>query len=1201
MENMNSNYQILINKLDEFIRKYYKNQLIRGALYTFTISLLFYLTLTVGEYFGHFNTAVRTSLFYTFLLTNAYVIGRFVALPLFHLYKLGTIISYEQASNIIGNHFGDVKDKLTNTLQLNSLQRETNDPNTAQLIEASINQKTRELKPIPFTSAIDLTENKKYLKFALVPVMLMLGLFFINSSILKDGTKRMMEHGTYFEKPAPFTFEVLNKDLKAVQQEDFRLDVKIVGNEVPENAYIEIGGNQFKLEKENNALYHYDFKNVQKDIAFHLTGNGFSSKEYDLKAIPNPLVLTMEAAFEYPAYTGKTNDKLQNTGDFNIPAGTKVNWKFLTRNTDALKMIFKEGVVDVHILEENKFGYAKRFMESDNYAISTSNAQLKSKDSIRYSVTVIPDLYPTINVEQQKDSLSSKRYFFKGVVKDDYGFNKLNFVYKFLKTDDSSINKGKEYAEAIPVNKNATQDQFFYFWDASNLKVGAGDEIEYFFEIWDNDGVNGSKATRSATYIFKAPTLKEIEQTTGQKNDAIKQDLKQTIDDAKKLEKELNDINKDMFDKKSLNWEDKKKIEDVIKKEEKLQDKAAEIQKENQQKQANEQEYKKENEEILQKQDELNKLMDKMMTPELKKMMEELKKLMENMDKQKIQDKLEEMKYSNKEIEKEMDRTLEIFKKMELEKKYSETVDNLKKLADEQEKLAEKTQEKNLDKDKKDKDKSADKDKSDKDKAADKDKKDKAQDKDKAADKAQDKDANKTDAEKKQEELERKQDELGKSFEDIKKDIKAMEKMNQELSSPEKMENTDKEQKDISEDQKDSKESLDQKQNEKASKSQKNAASKMKKMAEKMESSAAANAQEKEGEDEASLRALLENLIRVSFNQEDLMGQLASVDVANPQYLKIGKDQRKLKDDMKMIEDSLTALARRVSQISSTVNKEVSSINKNIDKSLDYFEDRKIAEARSNQQYAMTSMNNLALLLSEALNSMQQQESQSKAGSGSCKKPGKGKKKSQSLSEIKKMQDNLADAIKKLKEEQKKGENGKKPGGKDGKEGQGGNKPGGEKGQGEGQGMGENGKNGMNEQLAKLAAQQAAIRNAVNELNGTENRDGKGSTGDLGKLADQMEKVQKDIVNNNISQETLDRVDQIKTRLLESERAEKEREQDEKRESKSGKDVAKRNPFDLDEYKRLKLKEIELLKTMPPSLSPYYRQKVDQYFQSIQN
>ncbi len=1143
MENQNSNYQTLIAKLDEFIRKYYKNQLIRGALYTFTISLLFYLTVAVGEYFGHFNTAVRTSLFYLFLATNAYVLGNYVALPLFHLYRLGTIISYEQASKIIGNHFGDIKDKLINTLQLNAQQQATIDPNTAQLIEASINQKTRELKPIPFTSAIDLTENKKYLKFALVPLMIFLGLFFINSSILKDGTKRMIEHRTYFEKPAPFSFEVLNKDLKAVQQEDYRLDIRIAGNEVPENAYIEIGGNQFKLEKENNASYHFDFKNVQKNTTFHLIGNGVTSKEYELVAIPNPLVLTFEAAFEYPAYTGKANDKLQNTGDFNIPAGTKVNWKFLTRNTDALKLIFKDNaVVDVHLIEANKFGYSRKFMESDNYAISTSNSQLKSKDSIRYSVTVIPDLYPTINVEQQKDSLSTKRYFFKGLVKDDYGFNKLNFVYKFLKTDDSSANKGKEFAEAIPVHNNAMQDQFFYYWDAGNLKVSAGDEIEYFFEVWDNDGVNGSKATRSATYIFKAPTLKEIEQSTGAKSDAIKQELKDALADAKKLEKDLNEINKDMFDKKSLNWEDKKKIEDVMKREEKLENKAAEIQKENKQKQENEKEYKEVNKDILQKQEELNKLMDKLMNPEMKKMMDELKKLMENMDKQKIQDKLEEMKYSNKDIEKEMDRTLEIFKKMEVEKKFTETVEKINKLAEEQKKLADKTEEKNAD----------------------------------------------------TKELEKKQDDLNKSFEDIKKDIKEIEKKNQELTTPEKMENTDEEQKDISQEQKESKESLEQNKKSNASKSQKKAADKMKKMADKMAASAAAAGAEKEGEDEAALRALLENLIRISFNQEELMGQLKDFDVNNPQYLKIGKDERKLKDDMRMIEDSLTALSKRVTQISSTVNKEINSINMNIDKSLDFFEERNTGMARNNQQYAMTSMNNLALILSEALSQMQQAESQAKPGSGACKKPGKGKKKD-SMSDIKKMQDNLADAIKKLKEGQKKGENGKKPGGKDGKEGQDGAKP------GENGKNGENGPNGMNEQLAKLAAQQAAIRDAVNELNKSENKDGKGSLGDLGKMAQQMEEVQKDLVNNRISQETLNRIDQIKTRLLESEKAEKEREQDEKRESKEGKNVAKRNPFDLDEYKRLKLKEIELLKTLPPSLNPYYRQKVDQYFQSIQN
>ncbi len=1131
MEYTNNNYKILISKLDEFIRKYYKNQLIRGVIYAFTISLLFYLTITIGEYFGHFNTDIRTSIFYTFIASNLYIIGRFVALPLFRLYKLGKIISYEQAAQVIGNHFKDVKDKLLNTLQLNRQHGVTEDKNTADLIEASINQKTKELKPIPFTSAIDLTQNKKYLKYAFVPVFVIIGLFFINSSIIKDGTKRLVDHGTYYEKPAPFTFEVLNKELKAVQQEDFKLDVKINGKEAPEAAYIQIGGNQFKLEKENTILFHYDFRKIQKNTTFRLIGDGFSSKEYELTAIPNPLVLTFEAVFEYPSYVNKANDKMQNTGDFNVPAGTKISWKFFTRNTDELKMIFADSAINVRRIDDNKFAFSKRFMESNVYAINTSNSQIKGKDSIRYSITAIPDLYPTITVEQQKDSLSTKRYFFRGVVKDDYGFNKLNFVYKFLKTD-SSANKDKFFNEHINVNKNSVQDQFFYYWDASNLQVNAGDEIEYYFEIWDNDGVNGSKATRSATYVFKAPTLKEIEASTTQKNDAIKQELKQTIADAKKLEKDLNELNKDMFDKKNLNWEDKKKIEDVMKREHELENKAANIQKENEQKRAQEQEYKNENKDLLQKQEELNKLMEKMMNPEMKKLMEELQKLMEKMDKDKIQETLEQMKYSNKDIEKEMDRTLEIFKKMELEQKIQEAADNLKKLGEEQQKLSEKSLEKNAD--------------------------------------------NKA--------LQKKQDELNKSFEDLKKDMKELDKKNQELTNPEKLENTEQEQKEISEEQKNSKEQLEKKENKNASKSQKNAGEKMKKLGEKMEQMQSNAEMQQAEEDEAALRTLLNNLIRVSFNQEEVMGQLKDVDMNNPQYLKIGKSQRKLKDDMKMIEDSLFALSRRVVQISSMVNKEINSIDKNIEKALDFYEDRNVGMARNNQQYAMTSMNNLALMLAEALNQMQQQSESMKSSSGSCKKPGKGKPKP-TASDIKKMQENLNEAIKKLKEEQKKAseqKDGKKPGGKEGK-------------------MGKDGNKGNNEQLAKLAAQQQAVRNALNELNQMENKDGKNGLGDLGKLAQKMEEVQKDIVNDRITQETISRIDEIKTRLLESEKAEREREQDEKRESKEGKNIAKRNPFDLDEYKRLKLKEIELLKTLPPSLSPYYRQKVDQYFQSIQN
>jgi hypothetical protein len=139
----------------------------------------------------------------------------------------------------------------------------------------------------------------------------------------------------------------------------------------------------------------------------------------------------------------------------------------------------------------------------------------------------------------------------------------------------------------------------------------------------------------------------------------------------------------------------------------------------------------------------------------------------------------------------------------------------------------------------------------------------------------------------------------------------------------------------------------------------------------------------------------------------------------------------------------------------------------------------------------------------------------------------------------------------------------------------------------------------MSEQLAKMAAQQEFIRNELNKLNQEENKDGKNSLGNLEDIMRQMEQTEKDIVNRMISEQTLKRQQDITTRLLESERAERERDQDEQRKSEEAKNAYHRNPDGFEEYKRLKLKEMELLRTVPPSLNSYYRQKVNDYFQSI--
>ncbi len=1133
----NSNYSNLIQKLDAFIRKYYKNQLIKGLLYSSGLVFLFFIAVTVLEYYAHFNSGIRTFLFYSFIASCLFVLGKYIIIPLSKLYNYGKIISYKDAASIIGKHFTNVQDKLINVLQLQQQSSQiSNLKSQYALLEASINQKTQELKPVPFTSAIDFSENKKYLKYSLIPVLLIITILFAAPTIITDSAKRLVKHDEYFEKQAPFQFVVTNPDLKAIAQEDFELQVKLTGEEIPDNIFVEIDGNEFKLQKENTINFKYLFKNVQKSTTFQLTADGFKSKEYELLALPNPVLLNFEMALEYPPYLNKKNEVIKNTGDMIVPAGTKISWKFNTQNTNVLRLNFNDTSFSVVPSGANEFNYAGRLFKNKTYSVTTANQFLKSKDSVSYTINVVPDAYPQINVTEKKDSTTTKKLYFQGDVKDDYGFNKLLFHYRFLNQNDSIADKAWKalttQSAAISINKNTTQNMFFHYWDLSELEINLGDQIEYYFEVWDNDGVMGSKSTRTQKMVFKAPSLKELEDTKDKNNDKIKSDLQESIEQAKNVQKELNDLQRKVLEKKTLSWEEKKKLQELLDKQKKLQKKVENIKNENQQNNQEHNEYKQLDEKILEKQKQLEELFDKVMTPELKEKYEELQKMLEELNKDKIQEALEKMKLDNKDLMKELDRNLEIFKQLEFQQKLQENIDKLNDLSKKEEELSKKSEEKNAE----------------------------------------------------AIEQKAKQDDLNTKFEELKKDLKELEKKNSELQDPKKMENTEQKQEDIKNDMQKSSEQLDNNKKKDASKSQKSAAQKMQKMSEQMQQMQQQMEQEEQGEDIAKLRDILENLIQLSFGQEALMGGLSKAKITDPQFYKLNQTQKKLQDDSKMIEDSLLALSKRVPQIQSIVNKEISAINMNMGKAVDEIKEAPTPsfsgvnhkqEALSRQQFAMTSINNLALMLNEALQQMQAKAKESKPGSGSCKKPG-GKGDKPSMSSMRQMQEQLNKQLQKLKEGLEK--NGNKPGKKNG--------PG--------------GANGMSQELAKMAAQQEALRREMQKIAEQLDKNGKPGGG-IGDLAKKMEETETDLVNKMISPETMKRQQEILTRLLEHEKAEKEREMDEKRQSNEAKNENFRNPNEFLEYNKIKQKETELLKTVPPSLNPFFKEKVTQYFNNLEN
>lgn len=1116
---MNNNYQILINKLDSFIRKYYRNQLLKGGLYTIALLLLSFIFFTSIEYFGQFNVVIRTTLFYAFWVIVLYVLTQFIFLPISKLYKLGKVINHPQAAEIIGNHFDEVKDKLINVLQLQ--HQETISDN--ELLLASIDQKSVELKTIPFSNAINLGENKKYLKYVLIPILLLIVLSFVSPNIFTEGTSRLVNHAVYIEPKAPFSFQINNEELEVLKNKDFVLEVDISGNQVPHKVYVQKGDNKYLLSKTNTRTFTYTFKNVQKDQDFQLYASGFYSKDYELEVIPNPILIGFSVKVNYPSYLKKEGEEFQNSGDLILPEGAKIDWSILTENVEHINFSIDD---TVHLLEpsgRDKVSFSTRAFHSQKYFFAPANSYVEGGDTVHYSIQVIPDQFPTIEVDEKKDSINAKRIYFRGKIKDDYGFTNLTFNARILNKIDSLPERNGLKTQVIPFNKSLNQDEFFHFWNLEELNILPGDEVEYYFTVWDNDGVNGRKSAKTSMKVFKAKTKKELDLSASKNNLAIKDDLKESIKQAKDLQKELEELRKKLGEKKQIGWEEKEKIKELLDKQRELEKKLKNIQNENKQNNIQQNEYKEFDQEILDKQERLEELFEELMTEEMKEMMNQIQEMMEKLDKNLLENELEKMDLSNKDLEKELDRSLELFKQLEFEQKLDDVKNKLDELADEQKDLSEKTKNKALGK----------------------------------------------------EELKEKQEKLNKKFEELSEELNELEKMDEELERPNGVENSDEQKKEIAEEMNKSSDQIEEQKNKKAAESQKKAAEKMEELSDKL--SALQSASSDPGEDMDALRELLDNLLYLSFEQEELMNAYGKIDRKSPEYTQITQRQKELKDDAKMIEDSLFALSKRVVQLETTINKEIAAINNNMDKTVVLMADRNVPMALSRQQYVMTSINNLALLFDEALQQMQKQAKEQKQGKGSCDKPGSGGGKPKpSLANMKKMQEQLNKQLEELK---KALEQGKKPGQKPGQ------KP------GEGKGF------GMSKSLAKMAAEQAKIRQQIQKMR-DQAKTGKGRSG-LDGLSKLMEQTETDLVNKRITRETINRQKEILTRLLESEKADKEREWDDKRESKEGQQKQNENAELFFEFNKGKEKEVDLLKTTPTNLNSFYKKKVTQYFQNI--
>lgn len=1085
---------ILLDKIESFIKKFYLNKLIRGILTGSVALVLSFLIFNGIEYISWFPSKIRLILFIALISIFAIIVCFYFIVPIINLIRFRKKMSNEQAAIIIGKFFPEIKDKLLNTLQL-SKEIDKNSGN--ELLIATIEQRTQNLKPINFSDAVNLKENYKFLKIfgSALAVLIALIIFFPDFS--QKPTERIINYDKYYEKPLPYQVVLQSERIEVTQGENLEYKIHVTGENIPASFYVNSSSGKRMMTKSSNNDFRFVFNKVYQNEKFQITGGEYVSPEIEIVVNPSPSILYYETELDFPKYINRKKETLTGKTRIVVPQGTDVKFIFHTKDVSSMNIIHDS---INHEISSNNDDYIFNFkaLNTSKFYVNIANKWSSNKNPIPFTVEVIPDAYPEIQVQPFNEDYS-KQIYYSGLIADDYGFSKLLYHFVVENKDRQS------FAKKININKSETRSSFYYSVDLDTLEIYPGDEVKSYFEIWDNDGINGSKSKRSEIFMISIPTRETLDSLADASEKNIISELENKTDKLEQLRMDIEEMIKDLMSKKELDWSDKEKMKQLLEKQKEIQEEWEKIQ--NEQKELQEFMEKNEltNEDLLKKQEQINELFEEVIPEEIKKMMEEIEKMLNEMPREKMQEMMQDLKKSNKELQEMMDRNLSLLEQLKVEKDLNELIEKMNDLADKLEKSNERNN-----------------------------------------DSLSAKDAN-------------------NQFDKLTKELDSIIQNNNSLQQPFNISKDEQKENSINKDLEEAEEMENNGDDSSSSQKKNDAGKKMKEMAERLTMDMQMSGMEQLGEDAHLVRILLENVVRSSHEEEKLMEEVGRMKKDDPSLSEKISRQKEISDNFSMVEDSLRKMAMRQPKIKSFIFNELQLINQQLQLAMKEMNESMLSSASSRQQKSMMSMNNLALMLSESLNNMNESLMES---SGSCSKPKNSKRPSKgnkSMKNMKDLQEQLGKQLEQMRKDQQQQKKGEKS-------------------------------QNTSEEFARMAAEQEMLREGMQRM--LEEMKKNGLTGDDGinQIIKDMEKLEEDLVNKRITGQTIERNRNIISRMLKAQNAQEEREKEEKRKSEEFKGTyEKRNISEIEYQENLK-KQQEFLKKNPIEYQPFYRTKINEYF-----
>jgi len=1059
-------------------------------------------------------TIWRSTLFWTWISGSILLLGWLVVRP--WLSGWMNRAEYQTITRTVTNDTHGLQNRIICLLELCSGK---SSPSPQPFIDGAIKSLDAEVAKLPLVKKVNWQLPISWSKYGVIPLGLILILILAAPQGLRQASVRLFSPGTTFVRPTPFTISVTPGTTKLIKGDSITLIAQTHGTQLPESITFEVGvsGEKTILSHTVNAdslgQFVHQENNVRLPLRYRAISGSITSQWCQISIIDRPILRNLQITLTPPLYTKLPTVELPaGTGHITAVQGTQAKIEIQSSIPESRARILLDS--DEILLDDMSGKITIRDASTYQILLESPNG-VRNVDPITYSITPIFDRYPSVEIISP---LGNETMDFELLVplilrvQDDFGYSRFTLSWRL---SESRFGDTMESFNDLELSLPSTPE-VNYLWNldtSTGLDIVHGDVISYYVTIWDNDGHNGPKKKTSSIQQLRLPSITERYETLSSTQENTEVNLESLITDAQQIRNQFDELQDEVRRKQDSSWNDRQNLEALQQAQETLQMRVDDLASNMADAAQQMEDHNLVSDDLLDLFDEIQDVTQEINSPELMEALQQLQEALSDLDPAAMQESFEKFEFNEELFRERMERALELFKNFQIQQQLEEAATRAEEIKNVQENLSEQTHDNEF-----------------------------SENLDSLSMEQQQAAQDMTSLEVKMEEIVNRMEEMQNA------PSSEMNQLNQETLDqkfPEQMQ--------------ENAQQMEAGQMQQANQGQQNMSQSMQQLQSDLRQMQSEMAGQQMKINTSALKKVLTNTLRLSINQEQLRMEIADATHESSLLRDFARQQSILSTGGTLVADSLQSLARRLPQLSREVQQLAGNAILNMDATTEELTARDPFSAQIPASQAMTSLNDIALILSDLLDQLMNSSSSSGSGGMSMEDM------IQQLQQMAQRQDQLNQALKEIY----------------------------------GQQSGERLSPDMQQRLDQLAAQQEAMRRQLTEM--AQERDlANQLAGDLERIAQQMEETVQELQSHQLNRPSIQRQQQILTRLLDASRSLQERGRERRREGRQAEYINQISPPPVPQNMTKDQIQRALIDALESGYARDYQVLIQRYFELLE-